>query len=141
MAGSYTLPFDVTFVGITPHMHLLGREMKASATLPDGTVEPLIWIKDWNFNWQDQYQFAQPIRLPKGTRVDVTARYDNSEKNPLNPNTPPKIVTWGEQTPDEMFICFFLVSTDEPKQLPTLIFDNFRAMGPALQRRTVKAEN
>lgn len=138
MAGSYTLPHDVTFVAITPHMHLLGREMKATATLPDGKVQPLIWIKDWNFNWQDQYQFAQPLRLPKGTRLDVTARYDNSDKNPLNPNTPPKTVTWGEQTPDEMFICFFLVSTDEPGQLFPLIVDNFRAMGRALQKRPAK---
>ncbi|MBI3865727.1 MAG: redoxin domain-containing protein [Planctomycetia bacterium] len=138
MAGSYTLPHDVTFVGITPHMHLLGREMKAVATLPDGAVQPLICVKDWNFNWQDQYQFAQPIRLPKGTRLDVTARYDNSDQNPLNPNTPPKTVTWGEQTPDEMFICFFLVSTDEPRQLFPLILDNVRAMGPALQKKRDK---
>ena len=135
MSGSYTLPHDVTFVGVTPHMHLLGREMKAKAVLPDGKVEPLIWVKDWNFNWQDQYQFAQPIRLPKGTRLEVDARYDNSAENPLNPNTPPKVVTWGEQTPDEMFVCFFLVSTDEPGQLFPLIVNNFRAMGPALQRR------
>ena len=138
MAGSYTLPHDVTFVGITPHMHLLGREMKVTATLPEGKVQPLIWIKDWNFNWQDQYQFAHPLRLPKGTRLDVSALYDNSDKNPLNPNTPPKAVTWGEQTPDEMFICFFLVSTDEPNQLFPLIVDNFRAMGPALQKRPAK---
>ncbi len=138
MAGSYTLPHDVTFVSITPHMHLLGREMKATATLPDGNVQPLIWIKDWNFNWQDQYQFSQPLRLPKGTRLDVSARYDNSDKNPLNPNTPPKEVTWGEQTPDEMFICFFLVSTDQPSQLFPLIVDNFRAMGPALQKKPAK---
>lgn len=138
MAGSYTLPHDVTFVGITPHMHLLGREMKVTATLPDGNVQPMIWIKDWNFNWQDQYQFAQPLRLPKGTRLDVTARYDNSDKNPLNPNIPPKTVTWGEQTPDEMFICFFLVSTDEPRQLFPLIVDNFRAMGAALQKKPIK---
>ncbi|MBS0266642.1 MAG: redoxin domain-containing protein [Planctomycetes bacterium] len=140
MAGSYTLPFDVTFVGITPHMHLLGREMKAWATLPDGTVEPLIWIKDWNFNWQDQYQFATPLRFPKGTRIDVTARYDNSPGNPLNPNSPPQVVTWGEQTPDEMFICFFLVSTDQPQQLPALIFDNFRAMGAALRKPAKPSE-
>lgn len=138
MSGSYKLPYDVTLVGITPHMHLLGREMKATATLPDGTVEPLIWIKDWNFNWQDQYQYAQPLRLPKGTQFHVEARYDNSEKNPLNPNTPPKDVRWGEQTPDEMFICFFLVSPDEPQQLLPLLVDNLRAMGRALQRAPAK---
>jgi len=133
LAGSYTLPFDVTFVGVTPHMHLLGREMKATATLPDGTIDPLVWIKDWNFNWQDQYLFDQPKRLPKGTRLDVSAAYDNSEGNPLNPNSPPKLVTWGEQTPDEMFVCFFLVTTDNPSQLFPLMIDNFRALGPRLR--------
>jgi hypothetical protein len=135
MAGSYTLPMDVTLVGIIPHMHLLGREMKASATLPDGTVDPQIWIKDWNFNWQDQYVFDQPKRLPKGTRLDLSATYDNTDKNPVNPNTPPKLVTWGEQTTDEMFICFYLVTTDQPDQLLPLIVDNFRALGPKLRAK------
>lgn len=129
MSGSYTLPADVTMVGITPHMHLLGREMKATATFPDGKVEPLIWVKDWNFNWQDQYHFARPFKLPKGTRLDVQAVYDNSSKNPLNPNSPPKNVKWGEQTNDEMFICFFLVSTDKPQDLIPLVVHNLTSAG------------
>jgi hypothetical protein len=129
MSGSYTLPADVKLVGVTPHMHLLGREMKAVATLPDGRTEPLIWIKDWNFNWQDQYLFAEPLRLPKGTRLDVEAVYDNSAENPLNPNTPPKPVTWGEQTTDEMFICFFLAATDRPQDLKAVVVDNLQAIG------------
>jgi len=129
MSGTYTLPSDVTLVGVTPHMHLLGREMKAVATLPDGRTEPLIWIKDWNFNWQDQYLFAEPIRLPRGTRLDVSAVYDNSTGNPLNPNTPPKRVTWGEQTTDEMFICFFLATTDRPQDLTAVVIDNLKAIG------------
>ncbi|MGQ0635392.1 MAG: redoxin domain-containing protein [Planctomycetaceae bacterium] len=127
MSGSYTLPADVTMIGVTPHMHLLGRQMKVAARLPDGTSEPLIWIKDWNFNWQDQYLLAQPIKLPKGTQLEVEAVYDNSAANPLNPNSPPKEVTWGEQTTDEMFICFFNVLVDDPDQLRTVITDNMRA--------------
>lgn len=134
MSGSYVLPNDVTLVGITPHMHLLGREMKVTAKSPQGQTTPLIWIKDWSFNWQDQYVFAEPLRLAKGTQIDVTAVYDNSEKNPLNPNTPPKTVTWGEQTTDEMFICFFLATTDDPDQLLPLIIDNARAMGSRMKR-------
>lgn len=128
MNGSYTLPADVTLVGLAPHMHLLGREMKATATRPDGTTEPLIWIRDWNFNWQDQYLFAQPMRLPKGTRLDVEAYYDNSAANPLNPNSPPQPVTWGEQTTDEMFICFFLAMADTPRELVPLIMDNLASV-------------
>lgn len=103
---SITLPADVTVIGMFPHMHLVGKQMKVTATLPSGEVEPLIWIKDWQFQWQDQYRFVDPIKLPRGTRVDVEAIYDNSANNPDNPNSPPKRVRHGEQTTDEMCICF-----------------------------------
>ncbi|MGE5192210.1 MAG: redoxin domain-containing protein [Deltaproteobacteria bacterium] len=134
ISGSYTLPSETTMVVVIPHMHLLGREARATATLPDGTVEPLVWIKDWDFNWQDQYHLAQPRKFPKGTRLDYEAVYDNSDKNPLNPNSPPKEVTWGEETTDEMFLCFFLVTTDRPEDQLPLMLDNFRAMGPRLKK-------
>jgi len=100
-----------------PHMHFLGRQMKATATRPDGTVEPLIWIKDWDFNWQGQYLYAVPLRFPSGTRIDVVAYYDNSTSNPLNPNSPPREVTWGDQSGNEMGICHFRYSCDTTEQL------------------------
>jgi hypothetical protein len=134
MSGTYTLPFDTTLVVVIPHMHLLGKEAKATATLPDGTVEPLVWIKDWDFNWQDQYHLAKPRKFPKGTRFDYEAIYDNSDKNPLNPNSPPREVTWGEETTDEMFLCFFLVTTDRPEDQMPLMLDNLQALGPRLKR-------
>jgi len=121
MSGTYTLPMDVTLVGVIPHMHLLGREMKATATLPDGTVDPQIWIKDWNFNWQDQYVFDQPKRLPKGTRLDLSAVYDNTDNNPVNPNTPAKLVTWGEQTTDEMCLLFVNIIPDRFRDIPAFL--------------------
>jgi len=134
MSGSYTLPFDITLVVVVPHMHLLGRESKATATLPDGTIEPLVWIKDWDFNWQDQYHLAKPRKFPKGTRFDYEAIYDNSDENPLNPNLPPREVTWGEETTDEMFLCFFLVTADRPEDQLPLMLDNLRVMGPGLKK-------
>ncbi len=142
ISGTYKFPCDVTMVGVIPHMHLLGKEARVTATLPDGTHEPLIWIRDWNFNWQDQYHLAQPRRYPKGTVVDVEAVYDNSGDNPLNPNSPAKEVTWGEQTTDEMFVCFFLVSTDDSGDLLPLMLDNFRSMAPRMRirRATSQAE-
>ena len=97
-----TIPVDVTVTGVAPHMHLLGREIKFTATKPDGEVVPLVWIKDWDFNWQDQYRFAETFRLPKGTHLEVVAYYDNSSDNPANPNNPPRRVRWGEETTDEM---------------------------------------
>lgn len=118
--ASYTLPVDATLLDTAPHMHLLGREMKATATLPDGKVEPLVWIKDWDFNWQGQYLYARPVRLPQGTRIDVDAWYDNSAKNPLNPHSPPQTVRWGEQTDDEMGVCHFRYTCDTMEQLRKL---------------------
>lgn len=102
--------------------------MKAWATLPDGSKRPLISIPDWHFYWQDQYVLANQIRLPKGTQLEVEARYDNSTDNPFNPSTPPQEVGYGEGTTDEMCYCFFLVATDDPSDLRPLINDNFRRL-------------
>ncbi|HEX6464552.1 MAG TPA: hypothetical protein VFZ98_08870 [Vicinamibacterales bacterium] len=100
---SFTLPVDVRALSVGAHAHYLAREMKASATLPDGKIEPLLWIQDWDFNWQDRYFYKTPVMLPKGTRIDVHLRYDNSDDNPRNPNpTNPAHVMWGEQSFDEM---------------------------------------
>ena len=118
--ASFSLPVDALLLDAAPHMHLLGREMKATAKLPDGTVEPLIWIKDWDFAWQGQYLYADPIRLPRGTRIEVDAWYDNSADNPLNPHTEPQIVRWGEETKDEMGICHFRYTCDSLQELKTM---------------------
>lgn len=110
--ASVTVPTDVRATAIFPHMHWVGREMKVEATLPDGGKVPLIWITDWDFNWQGQYQFAEPVKLPKGTRVELTAIYDNSDANPKNPSHPPKAVRFGEKTEDEMCLCGLQVVPD-----------------------------
>jgi hypothetical protein len=99
---SLTLPVDVTAFFAGAHAHYVAKEMKATATLPDGTTQPILWIPDWDFSWQDRYTYKAPITLPKGTRIDVRLTYDNSAKNPRNPSKPPKRVTWGEQSFDEM---------------------------------------
>ena len=104
--ANWTVEEPVYALTVSPHMHLLGKDMKVTATLPDGKVEPLIWIKDWDFNWQGAYEFRKPLLLPKGTKVDVLAHFDNSPANPNNPSSPPKPVGWGERTTDEMCIAF-----------------------------------
>src|SRR5499426_2333428 len=112
--GSWTNPFnrDLHASTITPHMHLLGRDMKVTATYPDGTVRPLIHIDDWDFNWQTTYTFARPIPLPAGTRLDMLAVFDNSADNLRQPSHPPRPVSWGEGTTDEMAIVFLGVTVD-----------------------------
>ena len=99
---SFTLPGDVSVYSAMAHAHYLAKEMKATATLPDGSTKPLIWINDWDFNWQDSYVYKKPFTLPKGTRIDVTLTYDNSADNPRNPINPPRRALWGEQSFDEM---------------------------------------
>ena len=103
VTDSLTLPADMKALFVGAHAHYLAKEMKATATLPDGTTQPLLWIQDWDFNWQDRYFYKTPVLLPKGTRIDVRLTYDNSADNPRNPNpTSPARVTWGEQSFDEM---------------------------------------
>ena len=102
------LMYIIVILGITQaavqlrlFMHL-GKEAKLTATLPTGEVRILLWIKQWDFNWQDQYLFQDLLPLPKGTRLDGELVYDNSANNYRNPNTPPRRVRWGENSTDEM---------------------------------------
>jgi hypothetical protein len=110
--GYLPLIADVTLLQIMPHMHLLGREMTVTARLPDGTEKKLVRVPDWDFNWQTTYRFKEPVKLPRGTVLHLTARYDNSEGNPHNPSKPPRWVTRGEGTTDEMCIAFLFYTVD-----------------------------
>ncbi len=123
---SYTLPADLIMVGIVPHMHLLGKSMRVTATQPSKRPEVLIDIPDWNYNWQDEYYYERPIRLKAGTKIDVEAVFDNSSDNPSNPSSPPERVTWGEATTDEMLFCFFLITAEKTEDLIYTIFDNLK---------------
>lgn len=109
--AEYTLPVDTILFDATPHMHVLGREVQAVAIRPDGTEQPLIRIPDWDFYWQDNYVFAEPVKLPAGTRIQLDCWFDNSTGNPLNPHDPPREVCWGDFSDDEMGICYFQATT------------------------------
>ena len=111
------VPLGVTLYTLFPHMHNLGRQITVTATLPEGTKKQLLHIPDWDFNWQGFYAYKQPVHLPAGTRIDLVAHYDNSAGNPRNPNSPPKELIWGEQTSDEMCLCF-LGFTVDAERLP-----------------------
>jgi hypothetical protein len=80
--------------------------MKVTAYLPDGTTQSLLEIDDWDYNWQDIYQYASPIRVPLGTVIALDAVHDNSADNPQNPRHPPARVRWGEEAEDEMSMAF-----------------------------------
>jgi len=113
VTGSLTISQDEHILGIMPHMHLLGTEMKVTATYPNGEQKPLVWVKPWDFNWQETYVYKEPIALPRGTRITMEAYYDNSSTNPNNPYNPPKLVRWGEESTDEMCTVFLYVTHDK----------------------------
>ena len=102
VTDSYVLPVDVEVLSVQPHAHNLAREMKAFATLPDGTTAWLMYIREWDFRWQDVYRYSRPIPLPRGTTLTMQYTYDNSADNVRNPNRPPKRVTFGQTTASEM---------------------------------------
>jgi hypothetical protein len=120
LSDSFTLPVDVRGFRVGGHAHYLAKEMKLTATLPDGASKTLLWIKDWDFAWQEQYLFKEFVDLPKGTRLDARITYDNSAANPRNPNKPPARVTWGEESNDEMGSMTLLVVAAVPEQLAEL---------------------
>jgi Tfp pilus assembly protein PilF/mono/diheme cytochrome c family protein len=106
---SFTLPVDVDVYTVQPHAHYLAHEMRGTARLPNGTIKPLIYIKAWDFDWQDVYHYASPVFLPKGSTLSMDFTYDNSSGNVRNPHTPPVRVTYGQQTSDEMAELWFQV--------------------------------
>ena len=103
-------------------MHLLGREATVEARFPNGQRRQLIRIDDWDFRWQGNYFYNEPITLPAGTVVEMTAYYDNSLNNPKNPSNPPVMVRWGERTVDEMCLTFISVRTPGIPSLNVLPF-------------------
>ena len=105
-------------LSVMPHMHLLGKEISVTMTPPGGAVEKLLAIKKWDYNWQEMYFLKEPVRVKEGTKFHVEAYYDNSDKNPLNPFSPPRRVTIGEETTNEM--CFVFIGGYSDSKLPIL---------------------
>ena len=115
--SSYQVPVDVKIISILPHMHYLGREAHGWAELPDGTRSELLLIKRWDFDWQTDYRYKSPLFLPKGTTIRMRFTYDNSARNARNPNQPPKRVTYGLQSSDEMGELWFQFALRNPAEL------------------------
>ena len=103
--SQYTFRWPGTIWGFTPHMHLRGKSFRYEITLPGKKPETLLWVPNYDFDWQNSYELETPLKVPAGTRIDCTATYDNSEDNPDNPD-PSVTVRWGDQTWDEMMIGF-----------------------------------
>jgi len=106
-------------VALNPHMHLRGKAFEYRLTYPDGRKETILSVPKYDFNWQLNYEFSKPLDLPKGTKIECTAWWDNSPNNPYNPD-PKAEVKWGDQSWDEMMAGFFEMAFDRRVDPSTL---------------------
>jgi peroxiredoxin len=104
---------DTLLLNLAPHMHLRGKSFRFELEHPDGTLETLLDVPKYDFNWQLRYDLAEPRLIPAGSKLHCYASFDNSADNPWNPD-PTKEVTFGEQTWEEMM--FGVFQTVEPAQ-------------------------
>jgi hypothetical protein len=119
------LPLSAKAINIFPHMHLLGRKIKADLIDISGNVTPMIYEDNWDFNWQGAYTYTNAIPIPNYSKVRVTCTFDNTAANPKNPNDPLVTVGWGERTTDEMCLAFVGVTLDVD---PFTILRNIKPM-------------
>jgi hypothetical protein len=104
---------DITIWSMLPHTHVRGKRWQYDAVYPDGRTETILAVPSYDFEWQTDYIFKQPLRLPKGSRLHATAWYDNSPNNKSNPDFT-KDVWWGDQTWEEMMFTGVTYSVDAP---------------------------
>lgn len=109
--SSYTAPEDMILVGMHPHMHLRGKSAQYRIVFPDGQRDTLLNVPNFTWRWQLWYDLAEPIAMPKGTKIECTEHFDNSAGNRENPD-PTQTIGWGQQTTDEMMVCMFNVVFD-----------------------------
>ena len=119
-ADSPRSPLDVQILNLMPHMHVRGKSFRYELLTADNRRETILDVPRYDFNWQTSYQLAEPLTVPAGSSLHCTAHYDNSERNPNNPN-PNDTVRWGEQTWNEMLIGYFDIA------VPRAAFDANRS--------------
>jgi hypothetical protein len=110
---SYVFDRAVTLHGMLPHMHHRGKRFRYEAHYPDGTREVLLSVPRYDFNWQTFYMLRTPRAIPAQTKIVMTGAFDNSARNPANPD-PSKEVRWGHQSWDEMFIGYMMYTAPKP---------------------------
>jgi hypothetical protein len=118
---------DITIHSLSPHMHYRGAAMEYKVVYPDGRSEMLLNVPKYSFNWQMTYNPRELIRIPAGSKIEVTGYFDNSAKNKLNPD-PSKAVRHGEPTYDEMMMGFVEYVVEKPKHLARIdpqVFDTY----------------
>jgi Flp pilus assembly protein TadD len=138
VTDAYTVPADVSILSVYPHAHYLGRRIEAWADLPGGEKRWLVKIDAWDFDWQDEYRFVRPVRLPRGSTIHMDWTFDNSAANPKNPFSPPRRVTYGPSSTDEMAELILEIEPDDPRDIAALDRD-FRRKWMAAQAGAFEA--
>ncbi|MEP7272626.1 MAG: hypothetical protein ABI882_14070, partial [Acidobacteriota bacterium] len=118
VSACWPITDDIHIVTLMPHMHLRGKAMQIKAFLPDGTEKLLLNVPNYSFSWQEVYYLKTPTAIPRGSKILVTGYFDNSAKNPFNPD-PTKAVRWGDPTYDEMMIGWIDYTVDGKGTKPT----------------------
>ncbi len=103
----YVVPYDLSVLGVGPHMHLIGTSILSYGVTPSGDTIPFFNVPHWDFHWQGVYSFPKVLKIPAGTILYSEAHYNNTTANPSNPNNPPQWVFLGESTTDEMMLVYF----------------------------------
>jgi hypothetical protein len=111
--SSFTFNESAQLYSFMPHMHLRGKDFEYKAVFPDGTSKILLSVPRYDFSWQTYYVLKDPVAVPKGTRIECVAHFDNSTNNKYNPD-PTKAVRWGDQTWEEMMIGWTSFVYDNP---------------------------
>lgn len=115
---SYQTPVDLQILNVYAHAHYLGKTVEGWAVLPGGKRQDLLRIENWSFDWQDEYRYREPVELPRGSRIFMRFSYDNSPGNPRNPSHPPRRVTYGWKTFEEMGDLWFQVlAKDDDREI------------------------
>ena len=115
--SGWTAKEDVHLFAFMPHMHVRGKDFTFTAVYPDGRSEIVVRVPKYDFNWQLAYRLKRPLALPKGSRIECVAHFDNSASNKYNPD-PAKEVRWGDQTWEEMMIGWFSYTRDTEEITP-----------------------
>jgi hypothetical protein len=136
--ATWRLRADARIISFVPHMHWRGKDYRYEVVYPDGRRETVLSVPRWDFNWQNVYQFQEPLKLPKGAKLHAIAHWDNSTNNPLNP-APDKLVKFGLQTWDEMMVGWVAYVWERPETAaelakipfddPDRLFDHFDRNG------------
>ena len=109
--ATFEVATEVMLTGLHPHMHGRGKDFEYRLVYPTGESQTILSVPHYNWHWQNWYTLQEPIVLPKGTKIECTAHFDNSANNPDNAD-PTKAITWGEQSWDEMMVGFFNLAFD-----------------------------